>query len=48
MNLISKRLSLLEELTDFYLYCDEANGEIISCRYDEFLDLEELRVNCFE
>lgn len=48
ITLISKRLSLLEELTDFYLYCDEANGEIISCRYDEFLDLEELRVNCFE
>lgn len=45
---ISKRLSLLEEITDFNIYCDEADGEIISCSNFEILNLTDLRVNCFE
>lgn len=49
MTEISKRLSLMDELTKFNVFCDQADGDVIPCGNTEFLNLNvnELWVNCF-
>lgn len=48
LNIISRQLSMLNEVSSFNIYSADALGEIIPCGFENYLFLDNLVVNCFD